>query len=179
MSRPPPPSWPAKQLNPRLIVDASHANSGKNHHRQAEVALEIGAQLENGGASAGAIAGVMLESFLVGGAQNLDVAEHAAGADALVYGQSVTDACMDWDVTASVLAQLAASARIRRSAGPRTVGAGRARSARNLPFPAPGDSRAALSHWHHQPLEYLAHGCLMAQHRHTAMSFRWGCRSLE
>ena len=68
-----------KQLNPRLIVDASHANSGKNHHRQAEVALEIGAQLENGGASAGAIAGVMLESFLVGGAQNLDVAEHAAG----------------------------------------------------------------------------------------------------
>lgn len=107
----------AKQLNPRLIVDASHANSGKNHHRQAEVALEIGAQLENGGTSAGAIAGVMLESFLVGGAQNLDVAEHAAGTDDLVYGQSVTDACMDWDVTASVLAQLAASARVRRTRG--------------------------------------------------------------
>ncbi len=63
----------AKQLNPRLIVDASHANSGKNHHRQAEVALEIGSQLESAGAAAGAIAGVMLESFLVGGAQNLDV----------------------------------------------------------------------------------------------------------
>ncbi len=63
----------AKQLNPRLIVDASHANSGKNHHRQAEVALEIGAQLENAGAAAGAIAGVMLESFLVGGAQTLEV----------------------------------------------------------------------------------------------------------
>ncbi|MET1063598.1 MAG: 3-deoxy-7-phosphoheptulonate synthase [Arthrobacter sp.] len=104
-----------RQLNPRLIVDASHANSGKNHHRQAEVALEIGAQLENGGASAAAIAGVMLESFLVGGAQNLDIAEHAAGTDELVYGQSVTDACMDWDVTASVLAQLAASARVRRT----------------------------------------------------------------
>lgn len=107
----------AKHLNPRLIVDASHANSGKNHHRQAEVALEIGAQLEDGGASASAIAGIMLESFLVGGAQSLDVAEHAAGADQLLYGQSVTDACMDWDVTASLLDQLAASARTRRVRG--------------------------------------------------------------
>ena len=105
----------AKQLNPRLIVDASHANSGKSHHRQAEVALEIGAQLENAGAAAGAIAGVMLESFLVGGAQNLDVAAPAADRDGLVYGQSVTDACMDWEVTASVLGQLAASARTRRT----------------------------------------------------------------
>ena len=105
-----------KQLNPRLIVDASHANSGKSHHRQAEVALEIGAQLEDGGTSAQAIAGVMLESFLVGGAQNLDVAEHAAGRAGLVYGQSVTDACMDWDVSVSVLDQLAASARKRREA---------------------------------------------------------------
>ena len=105
----------AKSLNPRLIVDASHANSGKSHHRQAEVALEIGAQLEDGGTAAGAIAGVMLESFLVGGAQNLDVAEHAAGHSELVYGQSVTDACMEWDVTASVLEQLAASSRKRRA----------------------------------------------------------------
>ena len=105
----------AKNLNPRLIVDASHANSGKSHHRQAEVALEIGAQLEDGGTAAGAIAGVMLESFLVGGAQNLDVAEHAAGRSELVYGQSVTDACMEWDVTASVLEQLAASSRKRRA----------------------------------------------------------------
>ncbi|RKR20838.1 3-deoxy-7-phosphoheptulonate synthase [Arthrobacter oryzae] len=109
----------AKQLNPRLIVDASHANSGKSHHRQAEVALEIGSQLEGAGAAAGAIAGVMLESFLVGGAQNLDVNAGGqtgeAGRAGLVYGQSVTDACMDWDVTASVLGQLAASARTRRT----------------------------------------------------------------
>lgn len=83
----------SKGLNPRLIVDASHANSGKNHHRQAEVALEIGAQLEADPASP--IAGIMLESFLVGGAQNLDVELHAAGQDELVYGQSVTDACME------------------------------------------------------------------------------------
>jgi len=102
----------AKGLNPRLIVDASHANSGKSHHRQAEVALAIGAQLEAGASSP--IAGIMLESFLVGGAQNLDVAKQLAGEQELVYGQSVTDACMEWDVTASVLEQLAASARKRR-----------------------------------------------------------------
>ncbi|WP_426996836.1 3-deoxy-7-phosphoheptulonate synthase [Pseudarthrobacter sp. N5] len=111
-------SLAVKGLNPRLIVDASHANSGKSHHRQAEVAFEIGAQLENSGAAAGAIAGVMLESFLIGGAQSLDVAKHALGADELVYGQSVTDACMEWDVTASVLDQLSASARKRREALP-------------------------------------------------------------
>lgn len=104
----------AKGLNPRLIVDASHANSGKSHHRQAEVALEIGAQLETGSSSP--VAGVMLESFLVGGAQNLDTAKQLAGEQELVYGQSVTDACMEWDVTASVLEQLAASARKRRVA---------------------------------------------------------------
>ncbi|TQS92896.1 3-deoxy-7-phosphoheptulonate synthase [Arthrobacter sp. TS-15] len=103
----------AKGLNPRLIVDASHANSGKSHHRQAEVALEIGAQLEAGETSP--IAGVMLESFLVGGAQNLDTAQQLSGEQELVYGQSVTDACMEWDVTASVLDQLAASARKRRT----------------------------------------------------------------
>ncbi|MCX2747135.1 3-deoxy-7-phosphoheptulonate synthase [Arthrobacter sp. MI7-26] len=104
----------AKGLNPRLIVDASHANSGKSHHRQAEVALEIGAQLEDNVASP--IAGVMLESFLVGGAQNLEVERQLAGEQDLVYGQSVTDACMEWDVTVSVLDQLAASARKRRVA---------------------------------------------------------------
>ncbi|UNK46588.1 3-deoxy-7-phosphoheptulonate synthase [Arthrobacter sulfonylureivorans] len=104
-------------VNPRLIVDASHANSGKSHHRQAEVALEIAAQLEAGGS---AIAGIMLESFLVGGAQKMDVSENADGAG-LVYGQSVTDACMEWGVTADVLAQLAAAAGHRGGNGaPRT-----------------------------------------------------------
>ncbi|WP_207345434.1 3-deoxy-7-phosphoheptulonate synthase [Arthrobacter sp. E3] len=102
-------------INPRLIVDASHANSGKSHHRQAEVALEVGAQLEAGDASAHTIAGVMLESFLVGGAQKLDVDQVASGEAELVYGQSVTDACMDWDVTADVLAKLAGASHTRRS----------------------------------------------------------------
>jgi 3-deoxy-7-phosphoheptulonate synthase len=104
----------AKGLNPRLIVDASHANSGKDHHRQAEVALEIGAQLSAGGDAAEAVAGVMLESFLVGGAQSLDVADHAAGRTQLVYGQSVTDKCMEWGVTVEVLRHLAEASRSRR-----------------------------------------------------------------
>lgn len=106
----------AAGVNPRLIVDASHANSGKSHHRQAEVALEIAAQLETGDDSAHTIAGIMLESFLIGGAQSLNVEEVAAGTASLVYGQSVTDACMDWDVTADVLAQLAGASRTRRGA---------------------------------------------------------------
>lgn len=105
----------AASVNPRLIVDASHANSGKSHHRQAEVALEVGAQLEAGDASAHTVAGIMLESFLVGGAQSLDVDKVASGEALLTYGQSVTDACMEWNVTADVLANLARSSRARRT----------------------------------------------------------------
>ncbi|WP_308491613.1 3-deoxy-7-phosphoheptulonate synthase [Microbacterium terrisoli] len=95
----------ASGRTPRLVVDASHANSGKNHVRQAEVAREVAAQLVGG---AGQIAGIMLESNLVAGAQKLDVAHGPAG---LRYGQSVTDACMGWEATADVLATLAAAVR--------------------------------------------------------------------
>ncbi|MFD1213851.1 3-deoxy-7-phosphoheptulonate synthase [Arthrobacter sp. GCM10027362] len=95
-------------LNTRVIIDASHGNSGKSHHRQAGVASEIAAQLEAGGAGAEAIAGIMLESFLAGGAQKLEIPAPAGGRR-LVYGQSVTDACLDWDVTCGVLEQLARS----------------------------------------------------------------------
>ncbi|GLB67652.1 3-deoxy-7-phosphoheptulonate synthase [Arthrobacter mangrovi] len=101
----------AAGVNPRVIVDASHANSGKSHHRQAEVALELAAQLEADEAGTGALAGVMLESFLSGGAQKLDVAEVARGEAELVYGRSVTDACMGWETTDLVLEQLAAASR--------------------------------------------------------------------
>ncbi|WP_240937956.1 3-deoxy-7-phosphoheptulonate synthase [Nocardioides sp. JQ2195] len=90
-------------LNPRLVVDASHGNSGKSHVRQAEVAAELAAQVAT---RASGIAGVMLESFLVPGAQKLDV---SAGPSGLVRGQSVTDACMGWDATVETLDRLAAS----------------------------------------------------------------------
>ncbi|WP_426186543.1 3-deoxy-7-phosphoheptulonate synthase [Microbacterium sp. TWP3-1-2b2] len=98
----------ASMLAPRVIIDASHGNSGKDHVRQAIVAAELGEQIATDGT---AIAGVMLESNLVAGAQKLDV---TAGRTRLVHGQSVTDACMGWDATATALAQLADGVRRRR-----------------------------------------------------------------
>jgi 3-deoxy-7-phosphoheptulonate synthase len=93
----------------RLVVDASHGNSGKDHLRQAEVAGELAAQIAAGDR---ALAGVMLESNLVAGAQKLDVAVGPAG---LTRGQSVTDACMGWEASATALVQLAAGVRTRRA----------------------------------------------------------------
>ncbi|GAB2461773.1 3-deoxy-7-phosphoheptulonate synthase [Xylanimonas ulmi] len=89
-----------------VIVDASHGNSGKDHVRQAAVVREIAERLAQGEHG---ITGLMMESFLVGGAQ-------APGPlDTLVYGQSVTDKCMDWDTTEGLLRELATSVRARRS----------------------------------------------------------------
>lgn len=99
----------AAGLGARLVVDASHGNSGKDHLRQAEVAGELAAQIASGER---ALAGVMLESNLVAGAQKLDVSVGPAG---LTRGQSVTDACMGWDASALALEQLAAAVRVRRA----------------------------------------------------------------
>lgn len=88
----------------RVIVDASHGNSGKDHVRQAGVAREVAARIAGGERG---VAGVMLESFLVEGRQDL-------GPD-MVYGRSVTDACMGWDTTAEVLDELAAAVAQRRA----------------------------------------------------------------
>jgi 3-deoxy-7-phosphoheptulonate synthase len=98
----------AAGLTSRLVVDASHGNSGKDHVRQSEVAAELAMQI---GGDGRAIAGVMLESNLVAGAQKLDVSVGPAG---LVRGQSVTDACMGWAATETALAQLAEGVRRRR-----------------------------------------------------------------
>src|SRR5699024_6522339 len=89
---------------PSVVVDASHGNSGKDHHRQALVAGELADQIAAGSRG---IAGVMLESFLEPGNQ----APPPAG---LTYGQSVTDACMSGQVTGGVLARLAAASSGRR-----------------------------------------------------------------
>ncbi len=90
----------------RLMVDASHGNSGKDHRRQPIVADALSEQIAAGQRG---IAGVMLESFLVEGRQNPG---HPA---ALTYGQSVTDACMDIEATATVLTDLASAVRSRRA----------------------------------------------------------------
>lgn len=95
-------------LGRRLIIDASHGNSTKDHVRQAEVATMLADQIAADGT---AIAGVMLESNLVAGAQSLDV---TVGPDGLVRGQSVTDRCMDWGTSEEVLRGLAGGARRRR-----------------------------------------------------------------
>ncbi|MGZ8179182.1 3-deoxy-7-phosphoheptulonate synthase [Williamsia sp. SKLECPSW1] len=92
-------------ITDRVMVDCSHANSGKDHRRQPIVAADVAAQVAGGSR---AIAGVMLESFLVEGAQS-------PSARPLVYGRSVTDACMDFDTTVDVLGDLAAAQRAGRS----------------------------------------------------------------
>jgi 3-deoxy-7-phosphoheptulonate synthase len=96
----------AAGLPQRLIVDASHDNSGKNPELQPKVAAAIGDQV---GAGTDSIVGVMLESFLVAGRQD-------PASRPLTYGQSITDGCMDWDSTVGVLDQLAADVRRRRTA---------------------------------------------------------------
>ncbi len=88
----------------RLVVDASHGNSGKDHRRQPDVARQVAAQVAAGQHG---IAGVMLESFLVAGRQEPTDRP-------LVYGQSVTDACMDATTTVGALDDLAAAVRARR-----------------------------------------------------------------
>jgi len=91
----------------RLMVDTSHGNSSKDHRRQPVVARDVAEQVANGQEG---IVGVLLESFLVDGRQ--DFVEGSP----LVYGQSITDACMGWEMTEPVLRELAASARSRRKA---------------------------------------------------------------
>jgi 3-deoxy-7-phosphoheptulonate synthase len=95
----------AAGLPRRIMVDASHGNSGKDHTRQLGVADSLAEQLSGGEHG---LAGVMLESFLVAGRQN------PGSPASLTYGQSVTDACMDIEMTASALDTLAASVRARR-----------------------------------------------------------------
>jgi 3-deoxy-7-phosphoheptulonate synthase len=92
-------------LPERLVIDASHDNSGKDPEKQFFAAGEIADQVADGNR---AIVGVMLESFLVAGRQDLRPGEE------LTYGQSITDACLDWEDTASALDRLAAAVQARR-----------------------------------------------------------------
>ena len=87
-------------LAQRLMIDLSHGNSGKQPERQPQVA---------GGEHA--IVGVMLESFIVAGRQDIQPQRK------LTYGQSITDGCIDWDTTVRVLDGLAESVRRRRECG--------------------------------------------------------------
>jgi 3-deoxy-7-phosphoheptulonate synthase len=91
-------------LPPRVMIDCSHANSHKDHTRQPAVCRDVVKQVAQGEQR---IIGVMLESNLVAGAQTLGQGQP------LVYGQSITDACMGWDETLPLLRELAAGVRAR------------------------------------------------------------------
>ena len=91
-------------LPPHVMVDCGHANSGKDPSRQPVVASSLAARVRDGDR---AIAGIMLESNLVAGSQE-------ASAKPLVYGQSITDACLSWNATVPVLDELAAAVKARR-----------------------------------------------------------------
>jgi 3-deoxy-7-phosphoheptulonate synthase len=93
----------------RIMVDASHGNSGKDYARQPAVAESLAAQV---GAGERGLAGVMLESFLVAGRQE------PGDPATLTYGQSVTDACMDIAMTEGALETLAAAVGRRRDLAP-------------------------------------------------------------
>jgi len=100
----------AAKLPCTLMVDCSHANSGKLHARQVEVARDVAAQLEAGNRC---VFGVMVESHLRAGAQKF-----VAGKDdpaKLVYGQSITDACLGWDESLRTLDVLSAAVTARRA----------------------------------------------------------------
>ncbi|HET9959605.1 MAG TPA: 3-deoxy-7-phosphoheptulonate synthase, partial [Polyangiaceae bacterium] len=89
------------KVNPRVLVDASHDNSGKDPARQPFVVADVGAQIQAG---AGNILGVMIESNIVAGRQEL------GGVEGLRYGQSITDGCIDFATTERVLEGLARDA---------------------------------------------------------------------
>ena len=91
-------------LPPRVMIDCSHANSGKDYKRQGAVSRDVAGQIRNGNRN---IIGVMLESNLLEGSQKL------VDGTPLAYGQSITDACIGWDETYQLLRELAEAARQR------------------------------------------------------------------
>lgn len=96
----------AAGLSPRLMIDCSHANSRKDYTSQPIVCRNVKSQIALGDQR---IMGVMLESNLLPGAQELIKGKP------LVYGQSVTDACIGWDETLPLLRELAEAVRMRRA----------------------------------------------------------------
>jgi 3-deoxy-7-phosphoheptulonate synthase len=92
-------------VSTRIMVDCSHGNSSKQPENQARVIDSIAQQVEAGETRIG---GVMLESHLIAGRQDL-----VAGR-ALVYGQSITDGCIDWESSVPILERLAAAVVQRR-----------------------------------------------------------------
>jgi 3-deoxy-7-phosphoheptulonate synthase len=92
-------------VNLHMMIDFSHANSNKQHERQMLVGKDVAKQIAGGDMR---ISGVMIESHLVAGRQD------QVDGQELVYGQSITDACIDWDSSVQLIEELAAAVRSRR-----------------------------------------------------------------
>ncbi|PLY17118.1 MAG: 3-deoxy-7-phosphoheptulonate synthase [Sedimenticola sp.] len=92
-------------FKPRMMIDFSHANSRKRHQKQVDVGRDVAGQIARGDQR---IMGAMIESFLVAGRQDWRADQE------LVYGQSITDACISWEDSAPLLHELAAAVRQRR-----------------------------------------------------------------
>ncbi|MEF1230965.1 3-deoxy-7-phosphoheptulonate synthase, partial [Vibrio fortis] len=94
-------------LPQRLVVDFSHANCQKQHRKQLDVAKDICEQIKSG---KNQIAGIMAESFIEEGNQSMKDINN------LEYGKSITDPCLSWDDTASMLELLATAIKDRNLA---------------------------------------------------------------
>jgi 3-deoxy-7-phosphoheptulonate synthase len=92
-------------LAQRIMIDFSHSNSSKNHERQVDVSHDVAAQVAGGD---NRLFGVMVESHLKGGRQDL------VSGQELVYGMSITDACLAWESSAEILAELSEAVEVRR-----------------------------------------------------------------
>ena len=99
----------ASKLHPSLMVDCSHANSSKQHEKQLDVARDVAAQVSAGSRG---VFGLMVESHLHGGAQKFTPGKDQAAK--LEYGKSITDACIGWDGTQTILQVLSDAVRARR-----------------------------------------------------------------
>jgi 3-deoxy-7-phosphoheptulonate synthase len=99
-------------VSQRMMIDASHANSSKKPENQPEVVADVARQISGGEQR---IMGVMIESNLIGGRQDV------APGMALTYGQSITDGCIDWNTTVSTLNVLADAVAARRELKPQQV----------------------------------------------------------
>ncbi len=95
-------------LSPKIMIDFSHANSGKRPEKQIDISHDVSGQIARGDRR---IIGVMVESHLVAGAQSAETPSD------LVFGQSITDACLGWDDTEPVLHELAQACADRRHCG--------------------------------------------------------------
>jgi 3-deoxy-7-phosphoheptulonate synthase len=93
-------------LSTNIMIDLSHANSRKQHEAQAEVCADVAAQVAAGDYR---LFGVMIEGHLIGGRQDVKPDQP------LVYGQSITDACLSWEASLPLLDQLAEAVRKRRT----------------------------------------------------------------